>query len=92
VVVAGGLALLLIEIVLGQTVFGGCHEIRASQFLWLLLVIPPALALFFWWAIARGKIADAIHRGAAAGVADRWHFAGAAENPLRAFDFGRWRF
>ena len=27
------------------------------QFLWLLLVVPPALALFFWWATrARQKL------------------------------------
>ena len=82
---------------------GGCHEIYdlrftiydlkmrfASTFLWLLLVFPPALALFFWWASrTAAAIAGAIHPGAAVVRADRRRFAGAAENPVRLFDSGR---
>ena len=59
------------------------------QLLWLLLVIPPALAVFFWWTLApAAKAADAIHRGAIAVRADGWHFAGTPKNPAGLSDFG----
>jgi hypothetical protein len=66
VVCAGGLALLLIEMVLAQTaVPEAAMRFRTSQPLWLLLVIPPVLAVFFWWSARVAKIAGAICRALA---------------------------
>ena len=59
------------------------------MFSWLLLVIPPALALFFWWGErARQKLLTQFIEARLLVVADGRHFAGAAENPVRAVDFG----
>jgi hypothetical protein len=57
--------------------------------LWLLLVIPPALTLFFWWAArARQRLLCTFCRGASAGTVDCRHFTSSEKNPLCTFDLG----
>ncbi len=54
-----------------------------SHLLWLLLVIPPVLAVFFWWATrSRQKLLTQFIQARLLSHLTVGHFAGAAENPV----------
>ena len=57
--------------------------------LWLLLVLPPALALFFWWSERlRQKLLTQFIEARLLLITDGWNFANSTKIALCIFDFG----
>jgi len=64
--------------------------VRNSNLLWLLLVVPPALAVFFWWAMrTRQKLLAQFIEARLFVAVDGRSSAGAAEIAFWNFNAGR---